>query len=94
VAGSEALPDSLNYWRGFVQDYLTRLCHSRAAEDGWQGGPEVPADTSAGCAHRCGTAAAGMEFLTRTVMAGLWLALNAEMSGRIAAAAVMRAQSW
>jgi non-specific serine/threonine protein kinase len=86
VAGSEALPDSLNYWRGFVQDYLTRLCHiPRLREDGWQGGPEVPGDAALDAMIIAAPPLPGMEFLTRTVLAGLWLALNAEMSGRVAA---------
>jgi superfamily II DNA or RNA helicase len=86
IGGGESLPASLNYWRGFVQDYLTRLCHiPRLREDGWPGGPEVPDDAALDILVAAAPPLAGMEFLSRTVLAGLWLALNKEMSERVAA---------
>ncbi|HWB05240.1 MAG TPA: DEAD/DEAH box helicase [Verrucomicrobiales bacterium] len=86
LPGREALPDSLHYWRGFAQEYLTRLCHiPRLREDGWQGGPPVPEDAALDALITAAPPLPGMEFLTSQVLAGLWLALNAEMSGRIAA---------
>ncbi len=85
VSASEPLPDSLNYFRGLVQEYLTRLCHiPRLREDGWQGGPEVPDDAALEALMAAAPPLPGMEFLTRAVLAGLWLALNEEMSRRIA----------
>ncbi len=89
----EALPPSLQFWRGFVQEYLTALCHlPRLREDGWQGGPPVPEEAALQSLIAAAPPLPGMEFLTGTVLAALWLALNAEMTARIAqrdAAAVL-----
>jgi hypothetical protein len=85
LSGAESLPSSLAYWRGFAQEYLTHLCHiPRLREDGWQGGPEVPDDAALDILLASAPPLPGMEYLTRTVLAALWISLNAEMTGRIA----------
>ena len=87
LSAADSMPPSLGYWRGFTQEYLTRLCHiPRLREDGWQGGPDIPEDASLDALIAAAPPLPGMEYLTRTVLAGLWVVLNGEMSGRIAAA--------
>jgi non-specific serine/threonine protein kinase len=87
MKSADALPPSVGFWRGFCQDYLTALCHiPRLREDGWQGGPEVPVDAVLSDMLSGAPPVPGMEFLAPAVLAALWLALNAEMLGRVAAA--------
>ena len=87
LPASEPLPASLTFWRGLVQEYLTRLCHiPRLREDGWQGGPDIPDDAALDTISAAAPPLPGMEYLTRTQLAALWVSLNAEMSGRIAGA--------
>ncbi len=82
----ETLPDSPRFWLGFARDYLTRLCRlPRLREDGWQGGPEVPEDAVLDAVIAAAPPLPGMEYLTRPVLAGLWMALNAAMSARVEA---------
>jgi hypothetical protein len=86
AVSAESLPPALSYWRGFSQVYLTRLCHiPRLREDGWQGGPVIPEDAVLQSFITAAPPLPGMEFLARAVLAALWLALNREMSVRIAA---------
>lgn len=87
LPAQESLPGSLTFWHGFVQHYLTSLCHiPRLREDGWQGGPAIPGDADLDAIIQSAPPLPGMEWLTRQVLAALWHLLNEEMSGRIAAA--------
>ena len=87
LPAAESLPPSLTYWRTFTQEYLTRLCHiPRLREDGWQGGPDIPDDAALDTLIAAAPPLPGMEYLTRTVHAALWVALNGELSRRITSA--------
>jgi superfamily II DNA or RNA helicase len=87
MAVRESLPEPLQYWRTFAQEYLTDVCHTpRLREDGWSTGPLVPSDEKLDALIAAAPPVPGMEFLSRTVLAGLWESLNAEMSARMAAA--------
>lgn len=79
------LPASLKFWRGFTQEYLTRLCHiPRLREDGWQGGPTWAGDDWAQRFVDGAPPLPGIEYLSRENLLGLWHELSGTLSRKIA----------
>ncbi len=84
----DALPEPLSFWRAFGQEYLTEVCHTpRLREDGWTTGPLVLLEEKLDALIAAAPLVAGMEFLSRAVLAELWEELNGEVGARMAAAA-------
>jgi non-specific serine/threonine protein kinase len=83
------LPPDFGFARDFAREYLTRLCHVPAAEDG---APAAPAPVPPPAAEELGAMALrappmrGLEYLNAEVMAGWWAELDALVRHEAAAA--------
>ena len=85
--GETELPETLRFWREFTKRYLVALCHlPRLREDGWQGGPALPAPALLAEIIASAPPGPGMEYLSESVLAGIWESLHGAILSRIAAA--------